>query len=75
LAVFSIVLGHIIALVLNHCLAMRLIGSTRKAAWLTAPQAILMIMFTMLSLVIIAEPMTTSEFSFADICFSKDASQ
>jgi hypothetical protein len=73
LAVFSIVVGHMIALILNHCLAMRLVSSTKKAALLTIPQAVLMIMFTMLSLVIIAEPMTTSEFSLIDICFSKEA--
>ena len=71
LAVTSIVIGHVIALVLNHCLAMRLVGSTRRAALITIPQTVLMIMFTMLSLVIIAEPMTTSEFSLLqEICFS-----
>ncbi len=71
LAVVSIVVGHIIALILNHCLAMRLVGSTGKAALITIPQTVLMIMFTMLSLVIIAEPMTTSESSLLqEICFS-----
>lgn len=73
LAVFSIVAGHMIALILNHCLALRLVSSTQKAALLTLPQAVLMILFTMLSLIIIAEPMTTSEFSIVDICFSKEA--
>jgi hypothetical protein len=71
LAVISIVLGHVIALILNHCLAMRLVHSTRKAALMTIPQAVLMVMLTMLSLIIIAEPMTTSEFSILqDICFT-----
>jgi hypothetical protein len=71
LAVVSIVIGHVIALILNHCLAMRLVGSTRRAALITIPQTVLMIIFTMLSLVIIAEPMTTSEFSLLqEICFS-----
>ncbi len=71
LAVVSIVIGHVIALILNHCLAMRLVGSTRRAALITIPQTVLMIMFTMLSLIIIAEPMTTSEFSLLqEICFS-----
>ncbi|QKM64221.1 hypothetical protein DCO17_02630 [Polynucleobacter tropicus] len=74
MAVFAIVVGHIIALVLNHLLAMRLVGSSQKATWVTLPQAVLMIMFTMLSLVIIAEPMTTSEFNPIEICFSNDAS-
>lgn len=73
LAVFSIVAGHMIALILNHCLALRLTSSTKKAALLTVPQAVLMIMFTMLSLIIIAEPMTTSELSLIDICFSKES--
>lgn len=72
LAVFSIVVGHMIALILNHCLALRLEPSTKKAALITVPQAVLMIMFTMLSLIIIAEPMTTSELSLIDICFSKE---
>lgn len=73
IAVFAIVVGHVIALVLNHLLAMRLVGSSQKATWVTLPQAVLMIMFTMLSLVIIAEPMTTSEFNLMEICFSNDA--
>jgi hypothetical protein len=73
LAVVSIVIGHVIALILNHFLAMRLVGSTRRATLITIPQTLLMIMFTMLSLVIIAEPMTTSEFSLLqELCLSKE---
>jgi hypothetical protein len=71
LAVTSIVLGHVIALILNHCLAMRVVHSARKAALMTISQAVLMVMLTMLSLIIIAEPMTTSEFSILqEICFT-----
>jgi len=73
LAVTSIVLGHVIALLLNHFIAMRIVGSTRMAALITIPQTILMIMFTMLSLVIIAEPMTTSEISFLQqLCITNE---
>ena len=57
LAVGSIVLGHVIAVYLSHILAMRTAGSGIKALLMNIPQTILMIIFTMLSLVVIAEPM------------------
>ena len=57
LAVGAIVLGHVIAVYLSHLLAMRLAGSGIKAMMMNIPQTALMIAFTMLSLIIIAEPM------------------
>ena len=63
LAVSAIVIGHVMALVVSHCLAITLSGSPRIASLITLPLTVLMILFTMLSLMIIAEPMTTSTFS------------
>ena len=57
LAVGAIVLGHVIAVYLSHLLAMQLAGSGIKAMMMNIPQTVLMIAFTMLSLIIIAEPM------------------
>ena len=76
LAVSSIVIGHIIALVLGHQLTMKVAPVTRAVSLITLPQTVLMILFTMLSLIIIAEPMTTSEFSLLpDICFVQEPQQ
>jgi len=73
LAVSSIVIGHVIALVVSHKLSLKLAPATRVLSLITLPQTILMILFTMLSLIIIAEPMTTSEFSLLpDICFVQE---
>lgn len=72
-AVISIVLGHVIALILNHYLAMKLTGSTRSAAMISIPQTILMILLTMLSLVILAEPMTSSDYSILqELCITRE---
>ena len=57
LAVSSIVLGHILAVVISHRTALRLSASSRQAAWLCLPHTVLMIAYTLLSLLIIAEPL------------------
>ena len=73
LAVSSIVIGHIIALVVSHRLILKAAPATGAVSLVTLPQTILMILFTMLSLIIIAEPMTTSDFSLLpDICFVQE---
>jgi hypothetical protein len=76
LAVSSIVIGHVIALVVSHGLTLKVAHATRAVSLVTLPQTVLMILFTMLSLIIIAEPMTTSEFSLLpDICFVQELQQ
>jgi hypothetical protein len=57
LAVSSIVLGHILAVVISHRAALRLSASSKQAAWLCLPHTVLMIAYTLLSLLIIAEPL------------------
>lgn len=60
LAVSSIVIGHVIALVVSHKLILKVDPDTSGVGLITLPQTVLMILFTMLSLIIIAEPMTMS---------------
>ena len=71
LAVCSIVLGHVIALVLTHAYAMRITSSAKYATLMTIPQTIFMIFLTMMSLIILAEPLTSSEFSLLNMWLSK----
>ena len=71
LAVCSIILGHVIALVLTHAYAMRISSSAKMATLMTIPQTIFMILLTMMSLIILAEPLTSSEFSLLNIWISK----
>ncbi len=56
LAVSSIVLGHVVAVVVAHRTALRLCANTKQASWLALPFTALMIAYTLLSLLIIAEP-------------------
>ena len=62
LAVSSIVIGHVMALVVSHRLILKLAPDNSAVSLVTLPQTVLMILFTMLSLIIIAEPMTMSGF-------------
>ena len=71
LAVCSIILGHVIALVLTHAYAMRISSSAKTATLMTIPQTIFMILLTMMSLIILAEPLTSSEFSLLNIWIGK----
>lgn len=57
LAVSSIVLGHVLAVVISHRAALRLSSSSQQAAWLCLPHTVLMTAYTLLSLLIIAEPL------------------
>ena len=57
LAVLSIVLGHVAAVVISHRIALGLSASSKQAAWLSLPYTVLMIAYTLLSLLIIAEPL------------------
>lgn len=73
LAVTSIVIGHLIALVLTHIKAFQITTSARQANFMTLPQTIFMIFLTMISLIILAEPMTSSDFSVLRIWFGLDS--
>lgn len=57
LAVTSIVAGHIISVWLAHRLALREFGTPRRAVIASAPLTVLMIVYTAVSLAIMAEPL------------------
>ncbi len=58
-AVGAIVAGHVIAVWLAHRLALREFGTRRRAALATVPLTLLMVLYTVISLSVIAEPMVT----------------
>ena len=57
LSVSSIVIGHVLAVCFAHRTAQRISGSAKQAAQKTWPLTVLMIAYTVLSLLIIAEPL------------------
>ncbi len=56
-AISAIVIGHVIAVWLAHRVALRETGSARRAALASLPLTLLMIAYTVISLLVIAEPM------------------
>jgi hypothetical protein len=56
-AIGAIVAGHVIAIWLAHSVALREFGAPRKAAIASVPLTVLMVIYTAISLSIIAEPM------------------
>lgn len=56
-AIAAIVAGHVIAIWLAHSVALREFGAPRKAALASVPLTVLMVIYTAISLSIIAEPM------------------
>ena len=56
-AVFSVVCGHVFAVYIAHVAAIRAFGNTRVALWSQIPMITLMVVYTMLSLWILAQPM------------------
>ncbi len=56
-ALIAIVGGHVISVWLAHRLALREFGTRREAALATIPLTVLMVVFTIFSLSVIAEPM------------------
>jgi hypothetical protein len=56
-AVIAIVFGHIVSIWMSHRLALSLGATAARTAWATLPLALLMIVYTALSLLVIAEPM------------------
>jgi hypothetical protein len=58
-AVISIVLGHVVSIWLSHRVALRQGLSPRSTAFATLPLTLLMMAYTAISLLVIAEPMVT----------------
>jgi polyferredoxin len=55
-----IVAGHVIAVYLAHLVALRLFGDSRRALWSQLPMLALMILYTILSLWIISQPIVVN---------------
>jgi len=58
IAIGAIVAGHVISIWLAHRIALREFGTLRKAVLATIPLTVLMLIYTAISLSVIAEPMT-----------------
>jgi hypothetical protein len=58
-AVLSIVLGHVVSIWLSHRVALRQGLPARRTAVATLPLTLLMMTYTAISLLVIAEPMVT----------------
>ena len=56
-AVLSVVCGHVFAVYIAHVAARRAFGNARAALWSQIPMIALMVLYTMLSLWILAQPM------------------
>jgi hypothetical protein len=61
IAIVAIVSGHAISIWLAHRLALREFATPRRAALAGAPLTVLMVAYTAISLLVIAEPMVTFE--------------
>jgi hypothetical protein len=62
-AISAIVAGHVISVWLAHRVALREFGAPRKAVIASVPLTILMVIYTAVSLSVIAEPMVKFETS------------
>lgn len=60
LAISVIVIGHILAILICHLIILQKTSSKKEVFYLSMPMTITMIALTMMSLIIIAEPMTNS---------------
>ena len=60
-AISAIVAGHVIAVWLAHRVALREYGTPKRAALASIPLTVLMVAYTAISLLAIAEPMTVFE--------------
>ncbi|MCH9671826.1 MAG: hypothetical protein K0U93_10310 [Gammaproteobacteria bacterium] len=58
-AAATIVIGHVIAVYVAHFMAIALFGDERAAVWSQAPMMLLMVLYTMLSLWILAQPIVS----------------
>jgi hypothetical protein len=68
-AIIAIVAGHVVSIWLAHLVALREFGSRRRAAMATIPLTLLMMVYTVVSLSIIAEPMV--KFDLPDSVISR----
>jgi hypothetical protein len=57
LAITSIVAGHVISIWLAHRLALREFGARGKAVAASVPLTVLMVLYTIISLMVIADPL------------------
>ena len=55
-AATAIVVGHVIAVVLAHVVALRQFATPRAALWSQLPMLVLMVGYTLLSMFILAQP-------------------
>jgi hypothetical protein len=62
-AIGAIVTGHVLSIWLAHRVALRELGTPRRAIAATAPLSVLMLAYTAMSLTIIAEPMVKFDVS------------
>ena len=60
LALSSIVIGHIMAIFICHFMILKITNSKKEIIGLSLPITFIMVLLTMMSLIIIAEPMTNS---------------
>jgi hypothetical protein len=60
LAVSAIVMGHVLAILICHLIILQKTSSKKEVLYLSLPMTLTMIVLTMMSLIIIAEPMTNS---------------
>ena len=60
LAFFAILIGHVLALRCSHLIFIRITHQRKDVLILSIAHIILMVLLTMMSLIIIAEPMTIS---------------
>ena len=57
LAIISIVTGHIVSIWLAHRVALREFGTHRRAVIASVPLTVLMVIYTAISLLVMAEPL------------------
>ncbi len=69
IAIGAIVAGHVVSIWLAHRVALREYGSARRAVMATIPLATLMVIYTAISLSVIAEPMV--KFDIPDSVISR----
>lgn len=60
IAIVSILIGHVISIWLSHLSALKLFKSPVAAGASTLPLSLVMILYTVISLIILAEPLTNS---------------
>jgi hypothetical protein len=70
-----IVAGHVVAVYLAHLVALRLFGDSRRALWSQLPMLTLMILYTILSLWIISQPIVVNASPSTGAALQENSSQ